>query len=218
MQTRVLVLFASLVLSAAAVVRANRHELPTSRTAFDAFPVQFGDWRELQRTTIDEASLKVLAASDYLTRTYVAVGERTPVDLYIGYWSSQRQGETIHSPQNCLPGSGWQPVSRSTIEVPDPRNPNGPRLPMNRYEIEKGSDRDLVLYWFQSQGRAVASEYWSKFYLVADALRHNRSDGALVRVLVPITGEAAGSGQRTEAVALRFVKDLVPQLGDFLPN
>ena len=216
MQTRVLVLFASLLLSAVAMVRADRYEQPLSRTSFDAFPTALGSWRESLRTPLDARTLEVLGVTDYLTRSYAIAGGRTPVDLYLGYWASQRQGETIHSPQNCLPGAGWQPVSRSTILVADPRNPGGPRLPVNRYVIQKGTDRDLVIYWFQSHGRVVASEYWSKFYLVADALRLNRSDGAIVRLVVPMIGDDGES--QADALGLRFITDLVPGLGGFLPE
>jgi len=217
MRTRVLVLFGLLLVAAAAVARADRFEQPPARTAFSAFPMQMGEWRGFQQPPFDDKVLKTLGLTDYLTRGYVAP-DRAAVDLYIGYWSSQRQGETIHSPQNCLPGSGWQPVSQSTTAIQDPRHPDAAGSPVNRYVIQKGNDRQLVLYWFQGHGRIVASEYWTKFYLVVDAVRMNRSDGAVVRVITPIADGTAAAEQLAEQRARRFVSALLPQLNGFLPN
>src|SRR5437764_9538068 len=112
----------------------------------------------------------------------------------MAYFPTQRTGSTIHSPQNCLPGSGWVPVEFSRVEVPLRGSDN---IRVNRYVIGKGLDRMLVIYWYQAHGRVVASEYWAKFYLVEDAIRMNRSDGALVRLMTPIgQNESAASAQQ----------------------
>ena len=152
--------------------------------------MQLGDWTSVQEPPLTKRELEVLGVSDYVTRAYFAP-QRTGVGLYIGYWQSQRQGSSIHSPQNCLPGAGWEPVSQSIISFADPRTPDTP-YQANRYVVQKGNDRILVLYWFQSHGRIVASEYWSKFYLVTDAMRLDRSDGAIVRLTAPIAGSGPG--------------------------
>jgi EpsI family protein len=89
---------------------------------------------------------------------------------------------------------------------------------INRVIIQNGLDRQFVLYWYQSHGRIVASEYWSKFYLVADAMRLNRTDGSIVRVVTPIRGEGEEAEQRAETEALRFVREMFPLLNDYLPS
>jgi EpsI family protein len=157
----------------------------------------------------------VLGVDDYLTRIYFTEGRREGAGLYIGYYQSQRQGDTMHSPLNCLPGAGWEPVSRSTLHV----NVSTPlkEIGINRYLIQKGLDRQLVLYWYQSHGRVVASEYWGKFYLIKDAVQLNRTDGSMVRVIVPVSSEAGGE-QHAEEVAVRFVQTIFPQLAEFLPS
>ena len=110
------------------------------------------------------------------------------VGLYVGYHDSQRQGDTIHSPLNCLPGAGWQPLEqgRITVSVRDHGTARPAPIEVNRVVIGKGLDRQLVLYWYQSHRRVVASEYWGKVYTVLDAMRYNRTDAAMVRVITPV--------------------------------
>ena len=113
-----------------------------------------------------------------------------------------------------LPGAGWQPMARGYLTFPDPRNPGGPELTVNRIVIQKGLEKQLVLYWYQSHGRIIASEYWAKIFLTLDAIRMNRTDGALVRIITPIltTEDAA------EREAVSFSKKLLPILGNYLPS
>jgi EpsI family protein len=178
--------------------------------------MELGEWRGAQQPPLPHDILAVLGVDDYLTRAYFTPA-KAGVGLYVGYYGSQRQGDTMHSPLNCLPGAGWQPVSQTTMPVSVPAGADaaaGERtIVVNRYMIEKGLDRQLVLYWYQSHGRVVASEYWGKFYLIRDAVRLNRTDGALVRVIVPVTGDE----QAAETHAVQFIKVLFPTLGGYLP-
>jgi EpsI family protein len=134
-----------------------------------------------------------------------------PVTLYVGYYKSQRTGQSIHSPKNCLPGAGWEPVSAGRIDL---TLPNGERAPVNLYVIENGLRRQVVLYWYQSHGRIIASEYWGKLYMVLDALRLNRTDAALVRVSAPV--QANETVAREEVTS--FAQHLLFQLSDLLPR
>jgi EpsI family protein len=135
------------------------------------------------------------------------------VDLFIAYFPSQRAGATIHSPKNCLPGSGWFPVQadRITIHVP-----GHSAFPANRYLIAKGEERELVLYWYWAHDRAVASEYAAKIYLVTDAIRMNRSDGSLVRVSIPLLPHQTLDSAQDRLLA--FTKDIVPQINTYVPR
>jgi EpsI family protein len=214
---RLLVLLACFVIGTAAVARTERPEPVPVRTSFEEFPMQFEEWRGVPQPPLAPVILRQLGVDDYLTRAYYAA-DRSGVGLYIGYYGSQRQGDTMHSPQNCLPGAGWEPLSRTTLPVAVAASVSGAttqNIVINRYVIQKGVDRQLVLYWYQSRGRVVASEYWSKFYLIRDAVRMNRTDGSLVRVITPILGE--NDEARAEQTAVGFVKALFPQLGSFLP-
>ena len=125
----------------------------------------------------------------------------------------------MHSPLNCLPGSGWEPVSHRMLDVTVPRkNAEAATIGVNRYVIRKGLDRQLVLYWYQSHGRVVASEYWGKFYLVTDAVRYGRSDTAIVRVIVPISSQGSDAESQAERMAVSFVRQSFPLLEDYIPS
>jgi EpsI family protein len=216
-RTRVIVVLAVLAAAMVSVARANRAEEVPLRISLSLFPMQLGEWQGVQRPPFTQRVLEVLGLDDYLTR-YYQNRSRDVVDLYIGYWRSQQQGGAIHSPQNCLPGSGWEPVSQGILTFPDPRTPGAPALSVNRYLIRKGTERQLVLYWYQSRGRIVGSEYWSKIYLVLDAARYNRTDAALVRLVVPVADGSPEAEARAESQAIGFANEILPALGAFLPN
>jgi EpsI family protein len=142
--------------------------------------------------------------------------------LYIGYYQSQREGDSMHSPLNCLPGAGWLPVSSGRLAIPvqapaDSASAAAGTIEVNRYVVQKGGETMLVLYWYQSHGRVIASEYWGKIYMVLDAIRTNRTDAALVRVIVPMGSSGASSEQQAERLGSDFVKTIFPLLGQHLP-
>lgn len=216
MQTRVLLLFVSLVAAAGVVARADRQEQIPLRKSFADFPPTLGEWRATLQPPLDDKIVDVLGVDDYLTRAYYKPNGEG-VGLYIGYWQSQRQGDTIHSPQNCLPGAGWLPVVQGRLTLADQTSDDRRHPTVNRYVIQKGLDRQLVLYWYQSHGRIVASEYWGKIFMVTDAVRLNRTDGAVVRVITPILGDLPEAETSAEARGVSFVRQLLPQLDQFLP-
>jgi EpsI family protein len=213
---RVVFVVATLVVAFAAVMRADRRESAPPRTTFATFPMQLGNWRGIEQPPLAPDVLAVLGVTDYITRVYVSPDQKA-VGLYSGYWNSQRQGDTIHSPLNCLPGAGWEPVQHSIMTLPDPRAA-GSSITVNRVLIQKGLDRQLVLYWYQSHDRIVASEYWGKVYLVSDAVLLNRTDGALVRVTARVNGDGPDAIPSAETVAVDFVKTLLPALHGYLPS
>lgn len=157
--------------------------------------------------------LAALGVDDYINRVYVA--SDVPVSLYVGYYESQQTGDTMHSPQNCLPGAGWLPVTTSQVDLSVDGRPEP--ITINRLLIQKGTDRQVVFYWYQSHGRVVASDYWSKVYLVLDAMRRNRSDAAMVRVISPVLPSDADERAAQERGAA-FVKAAFPQVDRLLPS
>lgn len=218
MLTRSAILFVSFVLSAGLIDRAGESEPRPLARPFEIFPMQLDDWRGRQQAAFDDKTLAILGVSDYLTRSYFR--PEAAAGLYVGYWASQRQGDTIHSPLNCLPGSGWEPLSKREMDVAVPDQIGGTRsrrVVVNRYVVEKGLDRQLVLYWYQSHGRVVASEYVSKMYLVTDAIRLRRTDAAIVRVMVPVKPGDAGE-QNAERQGAQFIESLFPALAHYLPS
>jgi EpsI family protein len=162
---------------------------------------------------IDRETLDVLGAGDFLSRVYTGNGGAQPIGLFIAYFPSQRTGVSMHSPKNCLPGAGWAFESSRYVDLNDA---GGKAHRVGEYIIANGEDRQFVIYWYQAHGRSVASEYLAKIYLVTDAMRMNRTDGALVRVIAPIDPREGESAARARAEA--FVAQLAPMLPRFIPN
>ena len=216
MTWRVLILCLCLLTAGAFLGRAASAEPTPMRLALSELPLVIGERRGRPNADFSKEVLSVLKVDDYITRTYVTP-EGTHLGLYVGYHASQRQGASIHSPLNCLPGAGWLPIDqrRKTLSVP---TGNGGRrvIEVNEVVIERGLDRQLVLYWYQSQGRVVASEYWGKVYSVVDAIRNNRTDAALVRVIIPLLESQASD--ETLAEGTKFVEDIFPLLDRHLPS
>jgi len=194
---------------------ARKPEAPLARTALAQFPMKVGTWQAVVDPPLQKEVLAVLGVDDYLSRVYYEPNA-AGVGLYMGYYGSQRQGDTIHSPQNCLPGAGWEPVSEGRLQLSNVDGA-GRDITINRYVIQKGLDRNVVLYWYHGRGRVVASEYLSRALLIRDALITNRTNGSLVRVIVPVTRKDEGNLAPAEAVAQSFVRAIFPTLDSYLP-
>lgn len=166
-------------------------------------PLEVAGWRG-QDLQLEPRVIKGLGVDDYLNRFYEdQYGKH--LSIYIGYYKSQRGGVVIHSPKNCLPGSGWQPVTAGYTRLVQA---NGKSVIVNLYEIRKGLDRQIVLYWYESHGRIISSEYWAKIYMVLDAIQLHRTDAALIRIVTPLSDNRTESCQRATAFAERFLAPL----------
>ncbi len=179
-----------------------------------AFPSTLGHFTVAQEGTVEPEVLEVLKADDTLVRWYKAP-DQSVASLFIAYFKTQRNGQSPHSPKNCLPGSGWQPSESGRIDVPV----NNETIHINRYLVARGENESLVLYWYQSQGRVIADEFAAKFFLISDSIRKHRSDTALVRVIVGVAPNSGAAGRaKAEETAVSFVKSMYPPLRDFLPR
>lgn len=209
-------LAATLIALTAALLHARGSvEVIVPSPPLSLFPSQLHQWAGTD-IQMDKATLDVLGPGDFVIRSYTDPSAESTLpyaELFLAYFPSQRIGDTIHSPKNCLPGAGWTPEQsdRITISLP-PHTP----FPANRYVISRNGARKLVLYWYWAHDRGVASEYWAKFYLVKDSIQMNRSDGALVRIVTSMfPGETAQSAQQR---LYPFAADVVPLLDDFIPR
>jgi EpsI family protein len=215
--TRVVIVTAVVIAAGLYLAGRTRAEEVPPRESLAKLPMTLNTWMGRREPDFTPEVLAVLGVDDYITRTYARRGQM-PIGLYIGYHSSQRQGDAIHSPLNCLPGAGWLPIEqgRSVIQVQSNATAAPAPVEVNRFVIAKGLDRALVFYWYQSHRRVVASEYWGKIYTVLDSVRYNRTDAALVRVVVPIPDGIDAA--TVEKDAITFVQSLFPLLPRYLPS
>jgi EpsI family protein len=202
-------IFFGLLLAGGLLVNAWAYlgEAHVDRKQLNDFPKQIQSWKQVGADEqFDEKTMAVLRASDYLLRNYRTNDGRV-LNFYVGYYASQREGATYHSPLNCLPGSGWVMSEPDRITI----SPKGrPAFVANKYIIQNGDHKELLIYWYQGRGRAVASEYWGKIYTVLDSVRRRRSDGAMVRITAPI--------ESSEADALTASVDLAAETSTILPE
>ena len=166
-----------------------------------------------RRDRLEEVYLQALKLDDYLLADFNAAGE-PPVNLYVAYYSSQRKGESAHSPRSCIPGGGWH---ISDIAPRDIALADGiARLSVNRVVIERGDLKQVVYYWFDQRGRVLTNEYLVKWYIFWDSLTRNRTDGAMLRLTAPVlAGQTEADADRTLE---EFAKRMVPNLRPYLPS
>lgn len=212
-QLRFLLAVAMLLCVAIFLQARGRKEVFPPRQPLAAFPQEIGTWRG-DDIAISQDVRDVLGPGDFLLRVYQDTATFQPdVDLFVAYFPTQRAGDTIHSPKNCLPGAGWSPIENNQTRL---AIPGEAPFAVNRYVIAKGGDRQLVLYWYLAHDRAVASEYWAKFYLVTDSMRMNRSDGSLIRLTTPMQrGETVDHAQQR---LLALAGLIVPRMDDYVPR
>ena len=208
------VLTAVLLLQVAAFYAiASRAERAPLISPLGLFPTAFGGWTTARDVPIEKDVQDVLKADDTLNRVYVNPSRTDYAFLFIAYFKTQRYSQAPHSPKNCLPGSGWEPVEtgRQTIEVPGWNAP----IVTNRFVVQHGDDKSVVLYWYQTHNRIIASEYWAKFWLVVDSIRYRRSDTALVKIVVPVHDNDIAAAT---AMGVHFIQALFPSLLKQLPS
>jgi EpsI family protein len=201
---------AAVLLGAFVILHTASHgEAIVPREPLRDLPFSLVSWKGVEQP-LNAQIIQVAGVSDYTNRVYVNQADAA-VSLYVGYYATQRTGDTIHSPKNCLPGDGWDPIRSGYATIPIA---GAPPIVVNEYVIQRDTDQDLVFYWYQGRGRVIASEYAGKVWMIADAISRNRTDGALVRLITPITdGEAKA---RTRLV--NFTQLLFPHLGGFIPS
>jgi EpsI family protein len=196
--------------------RGDVDQVPYSQP-LSLMPQSFGAWTSRDIPLTDD-TLAVLGKGDFLNRIYTFQPQpweaaQPLISLFIGYFASQRTGQTMHSPQNCLPGAGWSFDSKEYTEIQDI---NGKKYKVGEYVISNGETKQFVIYWYQAHGRSIPNEYVAKGYMVADAIRMNRTDGALVRVITQVM--PSESLESAKARAIHFTQQMAPDLPRFIPN
>jgi len=206
-------LTAALLLQAALFYTLSHGEAVPNPRSLSGFPARLDQWVLAKEGVVEREILDVLRADDVLNRVYRNGSSGEIANLFVAYFKTQRTGQAPHSPKNCLPGSGWVPsVSEIVLlDIPGRTEP----IDVNRYIVSRGEESSLVLYWYQTRDRAIASEYKAKIFLVLDSIRYNRSDTAMVRVVVPVR---EGDTERAAETAGEFVRAFFQPLRAYLPG
>ena len=190
---------------------SHREAVPLRKT-FSEFPSNINGWIGTEEF-FDEKVYKVLGVDDSILISYQHPDGKN-IQLYTGYYQSQREGDIIHSPKNCMPGSGWD-VTDTTHEDLMISGTPPQRIKVIKLVLEKGTSKQVMLYWFQSRGRFISSEYWQKIYLVWDAIFKNRTDGSFIRLIAPVEN---GDVESTTRYIKLFAENLIPILDEYLPK
>jgi EpsI family protein len=189
-----------------------------SSKPLNEFPLTVGT-RNAIEIPLDAETLAVLGKGDFLNRVYTSapttlgLADPAQVGLYIGYFPTQRTGQSIHSPQNCLPGAGWTFVDKRVTELTDA---TGHKYSVGDYLITNGTVTEEALYWYQLHGRSIASDYKAKIYTLTDSIRLGRSDEALVRIIPPVNPRETREAARDRAIG--FAEQITPLLPAYIPN
>jgi len=190
----------------------SRRENVPGHKLLENFTLPSNSWTMAEDSKLDEETLKILNADDILSRVYVDKQTGKAATLFVAYFETQRTGKVPHSPKNCLPGSGWTSTQSGIAEISIPGEAKPIRV--NQYVVSRGQNQSIVFYWYQARNRVVASEYSAKIYTVADAIRYNRSDTALVRVVVNV---ADGNLKEAAETGISFVQSFFEPLKNYLP-
>ncbi len=212
--SRNLIIFSALVVlqGAAGYFLSVRKEYQPPSRALSSLPAQVDSWQLVKEFPMEPEVQEVLKADDTLNRYYAGPGAPQGVGLFIAFFRSQRAGVAPHSPKNCLPGAGWVKEKNTIVQIPVP----GQAAPVeaNYYVVQKGENKSVVVYWYQSHGRTIADEFKAKFYVMSDAVRYNRTDTALVRVTI---GVGPGGEAAAEKTAVEFVQRFYAPVSSVLP-
>lgn len=206
-----LILTALLLAQAAMLYSFTRkEEIPATRPLAE-LPNQLGEWDKVTDAVMDQETLDTLNADDIVNRVYAKNGVQG--NVFVALFRSQRNGKAPHSPKNCLPGSGWMQDKAEIINVNVPNRATP--LEANRYVVMKGDAKAVVIYWYQSRERAVASEYWAKYYVIKDAIQYNRSDTSLIKVITYYTGDNL---PQAEKLTEDLIQASYPKIMELLPR
>ena len=200
-------ILAFIMLTGPLALNASQTPKVPLRQSFDNFPLNIGPWQG-HRDYIDNKTLQVLNADAYLDVEFMN-SERNKINLWIAYYEDLSKGRGTHSPQMCLPGSGWQVLESTTLNVK-------PGVPVRYILAEKGGSRLAVYYWYLQSGRWLTAdeEYASKFYTAFDGLVRRRSDVALIRLITPVDKDPDSAQGRL----VSFMSLITPVLKEFIPN
>lgn len=208
---RTIIIIAILLITAILTSFASNSERIAPNKSFSEFPLAIDQWQG-QKGELDQEVYNILGVEDYILANYRKSSSGEVVNLYVGFYQSQKEGDIIHSPKNCMPGAGWN-ITNTSIEPVTITNA-GENINVIKLLLQKGAQKQIVLYWFQSRGRIIASEYMQKIWLVVDSITKHRTDGSFVRLISPVIIDE----ETTLKVLKEFTNKVYPFLSEHIPS
>jgi len=201
-----------LVIQAGATVGLQRDTFLPNSPPLVALPLRLGDWMQVRDFAIEPDVLDVLGPDDSLQREYELPDAAKRASLFVAYYKTQLRAKNAHDPKVCLPGSGWNPTVSRVVNIPVPESAKS--FPANYYRIEKGNEAAVVIYWFQTPKGVYTLEQQLKLHRVLDSIVDNRTDMALVRVVVPVDDSGV---EAADARAIDLGQKVYPQMIPYFP-
>ncbi len=207
-KTSFLIVYLLLILAGLYMNLHSDIKVPLNRSLKE-FPMEYKGWHMISESLFSDDVLDVLRPTDYMLRKYVGT-DGVPVSLYIGYHGGGKDSGGIHSPKNCLPGSGWYLVSEERITVRSGLK----AIDLEKAVYQKGAYKELFLYWYDVKGQSITNEFALKFAEIKNSMIYRRRDSAFIRISVDIESDEDISF----LVCEKFIKDFYPVIEEFLPD
>jgi EpsI family protein len=175
----------------------------------DNLPSHFGTWKTVGEEALDAGVQEYLRPNAYILRNYGNEATGSSVNVFVAYFKSVQSGYGPHSPQACLPGSGWLVRENKVINISVPGR--AADIPVNKFVLEQSGQHILVLYWYQNDRNVWAQEIQGKLRLLPDLIKYKRSDVSLVRLVLTLHGDDANQALPE---LTQFTKLIFPALSD----
>ena len=212
--TRIAIVIALFALTFAGLQFSQTVRETPIQQPLSGFPVEIGDWKFARKSFFSAPVIDMLGVADYISYDYTE-GNGGFLNLYISYFTAVGVTGGYHSPQNCLPGGGWNIATVEDIPLTKAPEPfRGGEI--KKVVVQKGGEQQVVLYWFQNRGRIIASEYWEKIYLVTDAVFKQRRDGSFIRIIGQVP--KGGDKEKFTQEMIDFAERVIGIASDFIPG
>jgi len=203
---------AVLALQAIGSYALSRDPYMPSPPPLSSIPPKMEGWSQTSSVSVTPEALDMLGPDDYLARLYQDSRSRTVAELFVAYYKTQLRAKNAHDPKVCLPGAGWNPTESRVEQITVPGANRS--IPVNYYQISKNSDREVVLYWFQTFNAVYTFEQQLRAHRIWDAIVDNRTDMALVRITVPVTSDSRTATEK----ATRLAQAMYTEMLSYFPS
>lgn len=207
--TRIILVCIILVVTTVFLHTFSKGTVVPIKQSLDHFPRTLGKWTCIKTGKLPDTVEQVLGVDDYIDRSYQSDSGEI-INLYVSYFASM-EGKGFHSPRNCMPGAGWDVASLKPLTL-SIHHSEGTPVVINQMIMQKGAERQIVLYWYHCRGRIIHSEYMEKTYQVIDSIFKRRTDGSFIRIMAPSNKGGAINNMK------EFTKHVIPLLEEYLPG